>query len=83
VSEVTKRERWTPGEEGPEEQLCGGEVAERVIVTKDDEMPEHFVLTLDIGWAQTVIARCDYDHDASGVAQAVALALDCDVEWLA
>jgi hypothetical protein len=79
---IAKRHRHTPSEDEPQDHLCSGEKAERIIVTSDGETPEHFLLTLDYGWAQTIIARCDYDHDAAGVASAVALALDCDVEWL-
>ena len=64
-------------------KLCDGGTPQQVIVTSDGGTPEHFLITLDCGWMQTIIARCDYDHHASGVAQTVALALDCDVEWIA
>lgn len=82
MSETKARRRWTPEAEEVEEQLCNAETAARVLVTRTDKPPVKWLLTLDYGWAQTIIATCDYDHDAHGVAAAVAVALDCDVEWL-
>ena len=80
------RSRWTPSKEDVEEQLANGETVEKVIVTHlpaEGIFNDRWAITLSIGWAQTIIAICDYDHHASGVANAVAYSLDCDVEWLA
>lgn len=77
--------RHTPDETEPHYQLCNGETAERIVVTDlgVSVVPNRWLLTLDYGWAQTIVATCDYADHARGVAAALALALDCDVDWLA
>lgn len=62
--------------------LLNGETAERIIVTNDGQHPDHWLITLDYGWAQTIVATCDYPAHARGIAVALAEALDCGhVEW--
>lgn len=65
--------------------LLNGETAKKISVTHLSVRGIHndrWAITLDIGWAQTIVAISDYTHHARGVAIALAEALDCpDVEW--
>lgn len=62
--------------------LLNGETAEKIMVVPDGKHPEHFLIVLVYGWAETIVATCDYNHHARGVALALAEALECGhVEW--
>ena len=60
--------------------LLDDESAELLRVMRHDERPV-WLIVMDYGWAETIIAECDYDHHARGVALAVAEVLGCEVEW--
>lgn len=58
--------------------------AECVVVSPQDNAGATplFIVTLDVGWAQRIIAAGMYERIAVGVAHAIAAVLDCDVEQL-
>jgi hypothetical protein len=63
--------------------LLNGETAHGLtIVQHDDEPPKAtptYMLNLNIGWADSIIAERMYLHDARGIAYILADALDCPV----
>lgn len=61
--------------------LLNGETATALRVVNDDQRPEHWLIVLEWGWGETVLAICDYAHHVRGVALAVGAALDVDVDW--
>lgn len=72
---------------GAQAALLGDDEAERIVVTHAPAEPgkhnDRWLITLDYGWRQTIIAECAYRNHAEGVGEAVAAALDCPLEWLA
>lgn len=59
--------------------LLNGERAEQIRVTHlDDQTPDRWLIVLDGGWFETIVATCDYAAHARGVALALAEVLDCE-----
>lgn len=61
--------------------LLNGETAEevRVVPEEDSGATPLYMLVLSVGWAERIIASRMYDHDAKGLAYAVAALTDCRV----
>ena len=69
-----------------EKHLLNGETAYALtILQHDDEPPKTtptYLLNLNVGWADRIIAERMYLHDARGIAYALAALFDCGVSDL-
>lgn len=63
--------------------LIDGEKAAEIRVLHDGETKatQGWLLVLDYGWAETVVAHCSYERHARWVADCMGEALDCPVRW--
>ena len=66
------KERETAGERNIAEGLR--------IVEEDHGATPTYMLVLDIGWAEKIIAQGMYERDARGVAFVLGAAMNCEVE---
>ena len=62
--------------EDVEDHLLNGESAEEVRITEDERLG--WLVVLNWGFAETVVARCDYERHARGIAAAIAYTVDVD-----
>lgn len=63
-----------------ERELLNGETAHRIVVfnsTPTGNATQTYSIMLDQGWCERIIASGMYDHDARGIAFALAAVLDC------
>lgn len=63
-----------------ERELLNGETCERLAVfdsTPVGHATKQYGITLDQGWCERIIASGMYDHDARGIAYALAAVLGC------
>lgn len=61
--------------------ILNGETAESISVVAEESTKgtQTYTLILDVGWQESSIASNMYEHDALGIAHALAAVLDCNV----
>lgn len=60
--------------------ILNGETANQIKVVyspAEDGRADHWLIVVEYGWAETIVAECDYAHHAAGVALALDEALVC------